>query len=268
LVILSNAAAVGTFLLGHRRVNRLGYGAMQLAGPNVFGPPRDKATAIAVLRDAVRRGINHIDTSDFYGPHITNELIREALHPYPNDLVIVTKFGATRGPEGSVLPAMGHEQLMRAVHDNLRNLRLDVLDVVNLRSMLRNDVPAEGSLEEPLTAMADLQRQGLIRHIGLSNVTAAQVMQGRGIGDIVCVQKSLQSCESARCEPGAMAGATGDRLRRVLSARWHIARAIRDARQRCPPPSGDPHAGCACMATATRAKHSPHSRDRFSASSP
>jgi pyridoxine 4-dehydrogenase len=183
-----NAASSGTFVLGHRAVNRLGYGAMQLAGPGVFGPPRDKAAAVAVLREAVQRGINHIDTSDFYGPHITNQLIREALHPYPEDLVVVTKVGAIRGPRGTVHPAMGREQLTQAVHDNLRNLGVDVLDVVNLRSMLRNDAPAEGSLEEPLTVMADLQRKGLIRHIGLSNVTAAQVAQGRRVCNIVCIQ--------------------------------------------------------------------------------
>jgi pyridoxine 4-dehydrogenase len=183
-----NAAAAGTFVLGDRLVNRLGYGAMQLAGPGVFGPPRDKATAIAVLREVVKQGVNHIDTSDFYGPHVTNQLIREALHPYPDDLVIVTKVGAMRGPGGTVYPAMGREQLTQAVHDNLRNLGVDVLDVVNLRSMLRNDGPAEGSLEEPLGVIADFQRQGLIRNVGLSNVTPAQVAQGRSICDIVCVQ--------------------------------------------------------------------------------
>jgi aryl-alcohol dehydrogenase-like predicted oxidoreductase len=188
LISMSNAAAAGKFMLGHRPVNRLGYGAMQLAGPGVFGPPRDKATAIAVLREAVKHGINHIDTSDFYGPHVTNQLIREALHPYPDGLVIVTKVGAIRGPGGTVHPAMGREQLTQAVHDNLRNLGVDVLDVVNLRSMLRDDAPAEGSLEKPLSVIADLQRQGLIRHVGLSNVTADQVAQGRSICDIVCVQ--------------------------------------------------------------------------------
>jgi pyridoxine 4-dehydrogenase len=193
---MSDAAAAGTFALGDRLVNRLGYGAMQLAGPGVFGPPADKDAAIAVLRDAVKRGINHIDTSDFYGPHITNQLIREALHPYPDDLVIVTKVGALRGPSGSVHPAMGREQLIQAVYDNLRNLGVEALDVVNLRSMLRDDGPAEGSLEEPLSVMADLQRQGLIRHVGLSNVTEAQVTQGRSICEIVCVQNlySQHSC--------------------------------------------------------------------------
>jgi aryl-alcohol dehydrogenase-like predicted oxidoreductase len=188
MTIMPNAAASGTFKLGDHPVTRLGYGAMQLAGPGVFGPPKDKAAAIAVLREAVRSGINHIDTSDFYGPHVTNQVIREALHPYPEDLVIVTKVGATRGPDGSVHPAMKREQLTQAVHDNLRNLGVDVLEVVNLRSMLRNDGPAEGSLEEPLTVMADLQRQGLIRHIGLSNVTETQVVEGLGICEIACVQ--------------------------------------------------------------------------------
>ncbi len=185
---MSNAAATHRFALGHRLVNRLGYGAMQLAGPGVFGPPQDREAAIAVLREAVSQGINHIDTSDYYGPHITNQLIREALHPYPQDLVIVTKVGAKRGPAGAVYPAMSREELTQAVHDNLRNLGVDVLDVVNLRSMLRDDAPAEGAIEEPLTVIADLQRQGLIRHIGLSNVTAAQVAEGRKICDIVCVQ--------------------------------------------------------------------------------
>jgi aryl-alcohol dehydrogenase-like predicted oxidoreductase len=178
----------GEFTLGDRSVNRLGYGAMQLAGPGVFGPPKDRAAAIAVLREAVAQGVNHIDTSDFYGPHVTNEIIREALHPYPDDLVIVTKISARRGPNAEWIPAMSPAELTQAVHDNLRNLRLDVLDVVNLRSMLDVHGPAEGSLEEPLTAVADLQRQGLIRHIGLSNVTARQVKDGRKIADIVCVQ--------------------------------------------------------------------------------
>src|SRR5882762_2479852 len=138
---MSNAAAAGTFVLGDRRVNRLGYGAMQLSGPGVFGPPSDKKAAVAVLREAVAQGVNHIDTSDFYGPHVTNRLIKEALHPYPDDLVIVTKVGALRGPDGSVYPAMGREQLNQAVHDNLRKLGVDVLDVVNLRSMLRHAGP-------------------------------------------------------------------------------------------------------------------------------
>lgn len=177
-----------TFMLGDRRVGRLGYGAMQLAGPGVFGPPKDRAAAIAVLREAVALGVNHIDTSDFYGPHVTNQLIREALHPYPDNLVIVTKIGALRGADGSWLPAFSPEELTRAVHDNLRNLGVDVLDVVNLRSMHGIHGPAEGSIEAPLTVLAELQRKGLVRHIGLSNVTSAQIEEGRRICGIVCVQ--------------------------------------------------------------------------------
>jgi aryl-alcohol dehydrogenase-like predicted oxidoreductase len=177
-----------TFTLGDRTVRRLGYGAMQLAGPGVFGPPKDRPAAIAVLREAVAQGVNHIDTSDYYGPHITNQIIREALHPYPDDLVIVTKIGARRGPDASWNPAFSPADLAGAVHDNLRNLGLDVLPVVNLRLMFDTFGPAEGSIEAPLTALAELQRQGLVRHIGLSNATAAQVAQGRAITDIVCVQ--------------------------------------------------------------------------------
>ncbi len=178
----------GTFTLGGHTVKRLGYGAMQLAGPGVFGPPRDHDAAVAVLREAVASGVDHIDTSDFYGPHLTNRLIREALAPYHDDLVIVTKIGARRGEDGSWLPAFSREELTQAVHDNLRNLGLDALDVVNLRCMFDSHGPAEGSLEAPLTVLADLQRQGLVRHIGLSNVTPTQVAEGRGICEIVCVQ--------------------------------------------------------------------------------
>jgi len=185
---MSEVSKAGTFQLGGRTVGRLGYGAMQLAGPGVFGPPKDRAGALAVLRQAVVSGVNHIDTSDFYGPHITNQLIREALHPYPDNLVIVTKISARRGADGSWLPAMSREELIQAVHDNLRNLGLEALEVVNLRSMHGIHGPAEGSLEAPLTVLAELQRQGLVRHIGLSNVTPAQIAQGRGICDIVCVQ--------------------------------------------------------------------------------
>ncbi|RKH52227.1 aldo/keto reductase family oxidoreductase [Corallococcus sp. AB050B] len=177
-----------TFPLGGRPVKRLGYGAMQLAGPGVFGPPKDPDAARAVLREAVAQGVDHIDTSDFYGPHVTNQLIREALSPYPAGLVIVTKIGARRGNDGSWLPAYSKEELTQAVHDNLRNLGLDVLDVVNLRIMFDTHGPAEGSIEAPLTVLAELQRQGLVRHIGLSNVTATQVAEGRRIADIVCVQ--------------------------------------------------------------------------------
>jgi aryl-alcohol dehydrogenase-like predicted oxidoreductase len=178
----------GSYTLGARAVNRLGYGAMQLAGPGVFGPPKDKAAALAVLREAVAAGVNHIDTSDFYGPHVTNQLIREALHPYRDDLTLVTKIGARRGTDASWLPAFSAQELTQAVHDNLRNLQLDVLDVVNLRIMFSAHGPAEGSIEEPLTTLVELQRQGLVRHIGLSNVTATQIAQAQSITPIVCVQ--------------------------------------------------------------------------------
>ncbi|TMA79697.1 MAG: aldo/keto reductase family oxidoreductase [Deltaproteobacteria bacterium] len=171
-------------------VQRMGYGAMQLAGPGVWGPPKDPDGAIAVLREAVAAGVNHIDTSDFYGPHVTNQIIRKALHPYPAGLVIVTKLGARRPPDKSWQPAISPEDLTTGVHDNLRNLGLDVLDVVNLRVMGAIDSPLEGSIEAPLTALADLQRRGLIRHVGLSNVTAAQVAEAQAITDIVCVQNN------------------------------------------------------------------------------
>ncbi|SDS23930.1 aldo/keto reductase family oxidoreductase [Bradyrhizobium canariense] len=177
-----------TFTLGNRTVKRLGYGAMQLAGPGVFGPPKDRNAALAVLREAVARGVDHIDTSDFYGPHVTNQIIREALHPYPDDLVIVTKISARRGADGSWIPAMSPAELTRAVHDNLRNLGLDVLGIVNLRSMYDVHGPAEGSIEAPLMVLAELQRKGLVRHIGLSNVTPTQIAEGRRICEIVCVQ--------------------------------------------------------------------------------
>ncbi|WP_445492008.1 aldo/keto reductase family oxidoreductase [Rhodopseudomonas sp. RCAM05734] len=185
---MSTIEKSGTFTLGNRSVTRLGYGAMQLAGPGVFGPPKDRNAALAVLREAVASGVNHIDTSDFYGPHVTNQIIREALHPYADDLTIVTKIGALRGDDASWRPAFAPKQLTQAVHDNLRNLGLDVLDVVNLRIMFDVHGPAEGSIAPMLTVLADLQRQGLVRHIGLSNVTATQVAEGRGICDIVCVQ--------------------------------------------------------------------------------
>jgi pyridoxine 4-dehydrogenase len=178
----------GTFALGDLNVKRLGYGAMQLAGPGVFGPPKDRSAAIAVLREALASGVDHIDTSDFYGPHVTNQLIREALHPYPKGLAIVTKIGARRGDDASWIPAIAAAELRSAVHDNLRNLGLDALDVVNLRIMGSGHGPGEGSIEAPLTVLAEFQRQGLVRHIGLSNVTRRQIAQGRAIANIVCVQ--------------------------------------------------------------------------------
>ncbi|KAB1589237.1 aldo/keto reductase family oxidoreductase [Burkholderia cepacia] len=185
---MSDIRHPAAFRLGDRHVKRIGYGAMQLAGPGVFGPPKDRDAALNVLREAVASGVDHIDTSDFYGPHVTNRLIREALHPYRDDLVIVTKIGARRGDDASWLPAFAPAELERAVHDNLRNLGVDVLDVVNLRIMFDPHGPAEGSIEAPLSTLADLQRRGLVRHVGLSNVTPAQVAQGRRICDIVCVQ--------------------------------------------------------------------------------
>ncbi|MEP6564916.1 MAG: aldo/keto reductase family oxidoreductase [Mesorhizobium sp.] len=185
---MSSIQKSGTFTLGSHTVKRLGYGAMQLAGPHVFGPPKDRDAALAVLREAVASGVNHIDTSDYYGPHVTNQLIHEALAPYRDDLVIVTKIGARRGSDASWLPAHSPKELEQAVHDNLRNLGLEVLDVVNLRIMFGVMGPAEGSIEAQLTALAELQRKGLVRHIGLSNVTRAQIAEGRGIAEIVCVQ--------------------------------------------------------------------------------
>jgi pyridoxine 4-dehydrogenase len=169
-------------------VERIGYGTMQLAGPGVWGPPRDPDGAIAVLREAVAAGVNHIDTSDFYGPHITNQIIRQALHPYPAGLVIVTKLGARRPPDKSWQPAISPEELTDGVYDNLRNLGLDALDIVNYRAMGSIHGPAEGSIAEQVTVLADLRRKGLIRHIGLSNVTAAQVAEAQAITEIACVQ--------------------------------------------------------------------------------
>jgi pyridoxine 4-dehydrogenase len=185
---MSSIDQAGTYQLGDRMVRRLGYGAMQLAGPGVFGPPKNPAAALAVLREALALGVDHIDTSDFYGPHITNQLIREALHPYPDTLTIVTKIGARRDAEGNWLLADSAQQLAQAVHDNLRNLGLDVLDVVNFRSMIDVHGPAEGSLEAPLTALAELKERGLIRHVGISNVTMAQVEEAQRIVPIACVQ--------------------------------------------------------------------------------
>ena len=179
----------GSFTLAHSSliVNRMGYGAMQLAGPEVWGPPRDLDGAIRVLREAVEAGGKHIDTSDYYGPHVTNQVIKQALHPYPDALVIVTKVGARRGAEKSWIPALSRQELIDAVHDNLRNLGLDRLAVVNLR-VGGVMAPSEGSIEEPLTVLAELQHQGLVRHLGLSNVTSRQLVEAQKISQIVCVQ--------------------------------------------------------------------------------
>jgi len=187
-IVMTDIGKAGTWKLGDRSVKRVGYGAMQLAGPGVFGPPKDRKAALAILREAIAGGVDHIDTSDFYGPHVTNQLIREALHPYPKELTIVTKVGARRGSDGSWLPAFAPEELTRAVHDNLRNLAVDALDVVNLRVMFDSHGPAEGSIEAQVEALAKLEQQGLVRHIGLSNVTPKQLDAARAITDIVCVQ--------------------------------------------------------------------------------
>ncbi len=189
--------AAGTAKLGSFTVNRMGYGAMQLAGPGVFGPPRDRDMALAVLREAVASGVNHIDASDYYGPYVVNELIAEALHPYPGDLVLVTKIGARRDDKGGWLPAFGADEMTAAVHDNLRRLKLDVLDVVNLRMMFSPHGPAEGSLEAELTTLAELQQQGLIKHLGISNVTPAQLAQARSMAEIVCVQNAYNLAHRA-----------------------------------------------------------------------
>jgi len=185
---MADVGSAGTFTLGDRTLNRMGYGAMQLAGPHVYGPPADRDMALTVLRETVARGVNHIDTSDYYGPHITNQLIKEALYPYPDDLVIVTKLGAVRGSDASWISAQTPADLIAGVHDNLRNLGLEALEVVNMRGMFSALGPAEGSIEPMLTVLADLQRQGLIHHIGLSNVTPTQITEGRKICEIVCVQ--------------------------------------------------------------------------------
>ena len=185
---MTDITNAGNFRLGDRKVTRMGYGAMQLAGPGVFGPPKNRETALAVLREAVAAGVDHIDTSDFYGPHVTNQLIREALYPYPKNLVIVTKVGAVRGPDASWNPAQSPAELMRAIHDNLRNLGVDVLDVVNLRVMGDVHGPSEGSIKEQIVTLAELQRRGLVRHLGLSNVTSAQVAEAQTITEIVCIQ--------------------------------------------------------------------------------
>jgi pyridoxine 4-dehydrogenase len=193
----------GRFVLGSRTVHRMGYGAMRLAGPRMFGAPQDRNLAMGVLRGAIASGVNHIDTSDYYGPHIVNQLIREALAPYPSDLVIVTKVGAARGDDGSIRSAATPPELTRAVQDNLRNLHVDVLEVVNFRFH-------EGSIEEPFTALAELQRQGLIRHLGISNVTASQVDEARRIADVVCVQNLYNI--SRRTDDGLIDRLAADRV--------------------------------------------------------
>jgi aryl-alcohol dehydrogenase-like predicted oxidoreductase len=185
---MTDISKAGTYRLGDRDVNRMGYGAMQLAGPGVFGPPKDREQAIAVLREAVAAGVNHIDTSDFYGPHVVNQIIREVLSPYPEDLVIVTKLGARRGDDASWIPWSEPEDLAEGLRDNLRNLGVDAMEVANLRVMGSVHAPSEGSIARQFEAIAELQRQGLVRHLGLSNVTSAQVAEARSIAPVACIQ--------------------------------------------------------------------------------
>ncbi|HEX6740690.1 MAG TPA: aldo/keto reductase family oxidoreductase [Sphingomicrobium sp.] len=185
---MTDISKAGTFRLGDRIVNRMGYGAMQLAGPQAFGPPRDREQAIAVLREAVASGVNHIDTSDYYGPHSVNQIIREALSPYPDELVLVSKLGARRGDDAAWIPAMEPEELAAGLRDNLRNLGVEAMEVVNMRIVGETFAPAEGSIARQVEAMAELRREGLVRHIGLSNVTRRQVEEAQAISPIVCVQ--------------------------------------------------------------------------------
>ena len=245
---MSSIDQAGSFVLGHHAVKRVGYGAMQLAGPGAFGPPKDRNAALVVLRQAVACGVNHIDTSDYYGPHVTNELIRQALHPYPDDLVIVTKIGARRGEDASWLPAFSPEQLTRAVHDNLRNLALDVLTVVNLRIMFDPHGPAEGSIEAPLTVLAELQRIDLVRHIGLSNVTPTQIAEGQRNCKIVCVQNHYNLAH--RHDDGLIDELAQSGIAYVpfFSARRVQPAAVVCPFRRCSASWRDSDAGCACVA--------------------
>ncbi|HET6942383.1 MAG TPA: aldo/keto reductase family oxidoreductase [Sphingomicrobium sp.] len=185
---MTDIGAAGTFRLGDREVNRLGYGAMRLSGPGIYGPPQDRDQAVAVLREAVASGVNHIDTSDYYGPHVTNEIIREALSPYPDDLVIVTKLGARRTPDKAWLPAMSADELRSGLEDNLNNLGLERMEVVNLRFMGSGHGPSEGSVAREFEVLAGLQQEGLIGHLGLSNVSMRQVDEAQRIAPVVCVQ--------------------------------------------------------------------------------
>ncbi len=223
---MTTLTSAGSFRLGDRTVNRMGYGAMQLAGPGVFGPPGDRAEAIAVLREAVAAGVNHIDTSDFYGPHVTNQIIAEALHPYPAGLTIVTKVGAARGPDASWNPAFSPGDIVRAVHDNLKNLRVDAIDVVNLRIMGKVHEPSEMSIAPQFEALARLREKGLVRHLGLSNATSAQVKEARGVAEVVCVQNQYNVVAPRGRPADRRTRGGGDRLRAVLPARRLFAAAI------------------------------------------
>ena len=231
---MTDISVAGTFRLGDHEVKRMGYGAMQLPGPGVFGPPQDRHEALAVLRAVAAGGVNHIDTSDFYGPYVSNQLIREALSPYPDDLVIVTKVGARRGDDASWIPAFEPEDLVAAVHDNLRNLGVEAVEVVNLRAPGAMLDPAEGTIARQFEALAELQRQGLIRHLGLSNATANQIVEAQAIAPVVCVQNHYNLAHREDDELDRPARRAGDRLRAVLPARRVHAAAVGRALGRRP----------------------------------
>ena len=236
-------------------VHRIGYGAMQLAGPGVWGPPKDPDGAVAVLREAVAAGVNHIDTSDYYGPHVTNQIIRKALHPYPAGLVIVTKLGGRRPPDKSWQKAISPQELTAGVHDNLRNLSLDALDIVNYRVMGSGHGTEEGSIAEQVTVLAELRRQGLIRHIGLSNATASQVAEAQSITEVVCVQNLLQPGLPSRRRPDRRPGSAAHRVCAVLPARRVLAAAVVHAVVRREPTRRDADADRAGVAAAPVAQH-------------
>lgn len=263
---MSSIDKSGTYALGTRTVKRLGYGAMQLAGPGVFGPPKDKQAALEVLREAVAAGVNHIDTSDFYGPHVTNQLIREALHPYRDDLTIVTKIGARRDDKGAWLPAFSAQELTQAVHDNLRNLQLDVLDVVNLRIMFSAHGPAEGSIAEPLSTLAELQQQGLVRHIGLSNVTASQVAEAQKMVSVVCVQNMYNIVN--RGDDSLVDTLAQQGIAWVPFFPLFHAAAIFRAADGCGCAGSNGNAGCAGVAVATFSEHPADPRNVLRGASP
>ena len=247
-------------------LKRVGYGAMQLAGPQVWGPPRDVTAAITVLRAAVDWGVNHIDTSDFYGPHVTNQLIKQALHPYPDDLVIVTKVGARRGADKSWLPALSRQELIDAVHDNLRNLQRDTLDVVNLRVGGVTE-PSETSIAEPLTVLAELKRQGLVGHIGLSNVTPTQVAEGQSITGIVCVQNLYNVAQRNDDRFDRRSRRARDSVRAVFPAGRLHAITVVGTRRRSSVAAGHADAAGAGLAPATLAQYPADSGNVFARAS-
>jgi len=254
----------GTFTLPGTSItlNRMGYGALQLAGPQVWGPPRDIDVAIAVLREAVASGVNHIDTSDFYGPHVTNQLIKRALHPYPSGLVIVTKVGYRRGADKSPIPALSREELVDGIHDNLRNLGLDTLDVVNLR-VSGNTGRSEGSIENPLSVLAELKKQGLIQHIGLSNVTPRQIAEAQSISEIVCVQNFYNIAH--RNDDGFIDSLAEKKIAYVPFSPLEGCYSTTIVSARCSSSStrGHADAGCAGLASTACAQHPADPRNIF-----